>query len=168
MNNPSDLPPSTAPREESEIPVAPLSAPPAASLIPAPARVAKLPLLAAAAHGLFFLVTGLWPIVRLDTFESITGPKKDHALVITEGWLLAVIGTVLLVAAVRRRVGLEMFVLGIGTGLALLILDVVFVIKGAIPFVYLLDAVAEMLLLALWIFAAKSLRARAATKPLIV
>jgi hypothetical protein len=127
---------------------------------PAPS-ISKLPLLAAAAHGFFFVVMGLWPLVSLDTFEAVSGPKTDHWLVITVGLLIAVIGAALLLAAVRRNVGLEMFVLGIGAAVALASVDVVFVIKRTISPIYLLDVVAEALFITLWIFAAKARQRRA-------
>ena len=32
-------------------------------------------------QGLFYVVTGLWPLVSLSTFEFVTGPKTDDWLV---------------------------------------------------------------------------------------
>ena len=149
------------PREPAPVLPAPVITEPAKPKeSPPPRGISKLPLLAAAAHGFFFLVMGLWPIVSLGTFEAVSGPKKDHWLVITVGWLIAVMGAVLLLAAVRRRVGLEMFVLGIGAALALAGVDVVYVFKGTIQPIYLLDAVTEALFITLWFFAAKAMRAR--------
>ena len=28
--------------------------------------------------GLYYLITGLWPVVHLVSFEKFTGPKQDH------------------------------------------------------------------------------------------
>lgn len=159
MNENPDPLASSTPAPGGVVPTAPLDSPSAPAAVPG---ISKLPLLAAAAHGFFFLVTGLWPIVSLATFEAVSGPKTDHWLVITVGWLIAVMGAALLLSAVRRRVGLEMFVLGIGAALALAGVDVVFVFKGTIPPIYLLDAVAEALFITLWFFAAKASRARRA------
>ena len=53
-----------------------------------------------------------------------------------------------------------MFVLGIGAALALAGVDVVYVFKGTIKPIYLLDTVAEALFIMLWFFAAKAMRAR--------
>ena len=36
---------------------------------------------AALAQGIFWLTTGLWPIVHLVSFEAVTGRKRDHWLV---------------------------------------------------------------------------------------
>lgn len=124
------------------------------SVSPSPAS-AKLSSLAAAAHGFYFVVMGLWPVVNLPTFEQVSGNKAEDWLAVTVGWLLTVIGLVLLLAALRRRVALEIFVLGIGTALALVGLDVVYVVTKTIPPVYVLDIVAEGLFIALWVFAAR-------------
>ena len=149
MNNePPNIPVTPAPPNEITAPH---------EIAPAPG-ISKLPLLAAAAPGFFFVVTGLWPVVSLDTFEAVSGPKTDHWLVITVGLLIAIIGAALLLAAVRRSVGPEMFVLGIGAAFALASVDVVFVFKGTIWKVYLLDFVAEALFITLWVFAAKARR----------
>lgn len=32
----------------------------------------------AAAHGLFHVATGLWPLPHYRSFEAVTGPKTDH------------------------------------------------------------------------------------------
>jgi hypothetical protein len=158
-NEPPNISPAPSePNESNELDV-PNEADTSGEAAPAPI-VSKLPLLAAAAHGFFFLVMGLWPVVSLRTFEAVSGPKTDHWLVITVGWLIAIIGAALLLAAVRRNVGLEMFTLGIGAALALAGVDVVFVIKRMISPVYLLDVVAEALFITLWVFAAKARRAR--------
>jgi hypothetical protein len=44
------------------------------------------------AQGGYYLVTGLWPLVHLASFEAITGPKVDDWLVRMVGLLAAVIG----------------------------------------------------------------------------
>jgi hypothetical protein len=98
--------------------------------------------------------------VSLRTFEAVTGPKTDHWLVIALGLVVAIIGGTLLLAAFRRRVSLEIFVLAIGSAAMLAGVDFACVVMRRIPFVYLLDFVAEALLIALWIFAAKRERHR--------
>jgi hypothetical protein len=43
----------------------------------------------------FYLVSGLWPLVHLQSFLTVTGPKTDLWLVKTLGVLISVIGAVL-------------------------------------------------------------------------
>lgn len=103
----------------------------------------------ATVQGLFYLVTGLWPLVHVESFLAVTGPKTDLWLVYTVGLLLAVAGAVLLLAAWGGRVTTELAILAVGMALALAGIDVVFVSREVIPAVYLADAVAEVVL-ALW------------------
>lgn len=51
----------------------------------------------------YFILTGVWPLVNMDTFQKATGPKLDHWLVKTVGVLITVIGVTLGVAGLRRN-----------------------------------------------------------------
>ena len=44
-------------------------------------------------QGGYYLIMGAWPLVSLETFEMVTGPKTDHWLVQTVGALVAFGGT---------------------------------------------------------------------------
>lgn len=101
----------------------------------------------------FYVVTGVWPLISMSTFEAITGPKTDDWLVKTVGVLVTVIGLVLAMAALRRRITLEVMALAVGSAIALAGVDVVYAFQRRISAVYLLDALAELILAALWIAA---------------
>jgi len=118
----------------------------------------KLPIFAAFAQGFFCLVIGLWPVLAFQSFQNLTGQKPDHWLLTLAGLLLAGIGCSMLIAAIRRDIAFEVFVIGLVTALSLAVTDIIFVIEGSIPPVYLLDAVAESLFIALWIFAIRDLK----------
>src|SRR4051812_53406 len=92
--------------------------------------------------GLFYLPPRPWPLVSLQTFELVTGPKTDHWLVQTVGVLIAVVGLVLLTAAWRRHAPAEVVLLAVAAALALAGVDVVFVTLRVIDPVYLLDTAA--------------------------
>ncbi len=111
------------------------------------------PLLIATAvvQGLYYLATGLWPLLSLQTFMRVTGPKTDGWLVRTVGLLVGVSGLALLLAAWSHRVTPEMILLGIGQAVALATIDVVYAVRGRISKIYLLDAVAEAVLVAGWV-----------------
>lgn len=85
------------------------------------------------------------------SFEMVTGPKTDRWLVRTIGLLLAVIGAALITGAAQKTLTPEMAILGAGTACALLGIDVFYVSKKRISRVYLLDALAELILLMAWI-----------------
>ena len=100
-------------------------------------------------QGLYFLATGIWPLLSMRTFEAVTGPKVDRWLVKTVGVLVAVIGVSLLADA--RRPSRGSHVLGVGSAAALAGVDVVYSLRGRISKIYLLDAVLEGLLVTLWV-----------------
>lgn len=101
-------------------------------------------------QGVFYTVTGLWPIVHMPSFEAVTGPKADRWLVRTVGGLLSVVGGALWMAGKRGRVSREMRLVAAGSAAVLTAIDVIYVSKNRISPVYLLDAVAETALIAGW------------------
>lgn len=107
----------------------------------------------AAGQGLFYLLSGVWPLVDIDSFQAITGPKTDLWLVRTVGLLVTVIGGVLLVAARRRRVTAEVVLLATGSALALAAIDLIYALSGRISRVYLADAAVEIGIVLLWVVA---------------
>lgn len=114
----------------------------------------------ATTQGLFYLATGTWPLIDVDSFQAVTGAKTDLWLVYAVGVLVAVIGIVLLRAAASGRVSPEVVSLAVGVALALAGIDAVFVARGVIPPVYLADAGVEVALVAWWAVAARSRRRR--------
>jgi hypothetical protein len=104
-------------------------------------------------QGLYYVLTGLWPLFSIDTFQMVTGPKTDLWLAQTVGVLIGVIGLVLLAALWRGWATAEVVLLATGSALALTGIDIVFVVQQVISRIYLLDAAAEAVLLAAWIAA---------------
>ena len=101
-------------------------------------------------QGAFYVATGVWPLTSIRTFEAVTGPKVDRWLVKTVGALVTVIGGVLMAAGSRRRVTPEIALLAAGSAVALASIDAIYVAKGRISPVYLLDAAVELPLAVAW------------------
>lgn len=101
-------------------------------------------------QGIYFFVTGIWPIISMQTFLKVTGPKTDLWLVKTVGAILTVIGAVLIYAHFANSVDSPIIVLAIGSALALTIVEFVYVFKRVISPIYLADAVAEIILVLWW------------------
>ena len=115
----------------------------------APFTRALLPKRAVAmAQAIYYAPTGVWPILHMRSFEWLTGPKTDRWLVKTVGGLLSVTGGALGLAAVSDRVTPELELVGAGSALTLAAIDVVYVARGRISPIYLLDAAANFGLLA--------------------
>src|SRR4051794_20158365 len=102
------------------------------------------------AQGVYFLLTGVWPLLSMRSFEAVTGPKVDDWLVKTVGVLVAVIGGVLVLAGVRGQAPVEVIALAVGSALGLTGIDAWYVAGKVIPPIYLGDAVAELGLVAGW------------------
>jgi hypothetical protein len=104
----------------------------------------------ALAQGVYYLLTGVWPLASIRSFQAVTGPKTDLWLVKTVGVLVALIGGVLLVGGVRRRPTPEVELMGAGAAAGLAGIDTVYATKRRISAIYLLDAVLEALLVLAW------------------
>ena len=98
-------------------------------------------------QGLYYVLTGVWPLISLRTFEAVTGPKTDDWLVQTVGVLAAVIGAALLVGSKREPPHLETLTLSVLSAVGFIAVDVVFVLRGTISSIYLVDAAAQAVLL---------------------
>ena len=105
------------------------------------------------AQGLYYLLTGLWPLISMETFLLVTGPKTDLWLVDTVAVLIIVIASVLLYAAARHQISGPILLLAVASAAGLTIIEGFYALRGTIWSVYLLDAVLEVVLIALWAIA---------------
>jgi hypothetical protein len=105
----------------------------------------------AVTHATYYAATGIWPLLDIQSFERVTGPKTDRWLVKTVGILVAAIGASLALAARDNPARAETVVLAAGSALALGTIDAVYVAKRTISPVYLLDALAQAALVIAWI-----------------
>jgi hypothetical protein len=112
-------------------------------------RVARL-------QGGFYVPSSLWPLLHMRSFEAITGPKVDRWLVKTVAGLLSVVGVAMLGAAEKDRVTPELEAVGAGSAAVLATIDLVYVARKRISPVYLLDAAAQLAIIALWLRACSS------------
>jgi len=106
--------------------------------------------LVAMVQGFYFLITGVWPLVSMATFQKVTGPKSDHWLVKTVGIIVAVIGLGLIISGVSGHFTPEIILIAIGSATGLAGIDVIYVSKRVISPIYLLDALAEVVLILWW------------------
>ena len=109
--------------------------------------------LAPLSQGIFYVATGLWPILHIRSFEAVTGRKRDKWLVKTTGGLIAAVGLAL-IAGSRERPTRALHWLGVGSALALGAADVIFSLRGRISKRYLFDAAAEGLIVGGWAISA--------------
>lgn len=100
-------------------------------------------------QALYYVLTGIWPVLHMPSFEAITGPKVDDWLVRMVGLLAATIGVTLAVAVRARRWGPEVRTLAILSAVAFATIDLRYALSGRISPIYLADAAAELLLVLL-------------------
>ncbi|MDQ5825798.1 MAG: hypothetical protein M3441_16510 [Chloroflexota bacterium] len=101
-------------------------------------------------QAVYYALTGLWAILGIKSFQKVTGPKVDIWLVKTVGVLIVAIGAVLGLAGRRGEPVPEVPLLAVGSAAGLAAIDIIYVVRQRIRPIYLLDAFAEIGLIALW------------------
>jgi hypothetical protein len=114
-------------------------------------RTSNLIRTVATVQGIYFVLTGLWPLVDIWSFMAVTGPKTDLWLVRTVGVLVLCIGLSITFAAWNAQIGRETVLLALLSTFGLTAIDLVYVAAGVIHGIYLLDAIAEVLLILGWV-----------------
>jgi hypothetical protein len=104
-------------------------------------------------QGLYYAATGIWPLVNMDSFLAVTGPKTDLWLVRTVSLLITSIGAALLVSAKTNQATAPIGILAVSSAAFLAWVDANYSLRGVIWPVYLLDAFAEAALIAGWVIA---------------
>jgi hypothetical protein len=104
----------------------------------------------AAVQSAYFLFTGVWPLIHLQSFMAVTGPKDDIWLVETVGVLVAAIGAGIGVAAWRDRISAEVITIAVASAIGLATIDTIYVVRGRIDAIYLLDVATEAVIVAAW------------------
>ena len=110
----------------------------------------KLFCLLATVQGIYYLITGVWPLLDIESFMMVTGPKHDIWLVKTVGALVIPIGLVLLIAAKRKESLIQTVLLAITSAIAFTAIDTVYSLNDTIWNVYLIDAAAQVIFIAGW------------------
>jgi hypothetical protein len=104
-------------------------------------------------QGVYYIVTGIWPLISMNTFEWVSGPKTDDWLVRTVGILVVVVGLVLVSAAIKRDLGAPARILGVGSAAGLAWIDFFYAMRGVIWPIYMLDGIGQVGLIVLWAIA---------------
>jgi hypothetical protein len=100
-------------------------------------------------QAVYYVLTGLWPLVHLPSFEAVTGPKADDWLVHMVGLLAVAIGAALGAAAARNSVRTpEVTTLAGAAAVAFAGIDLWYGLSGQIRPIYLADAAVELAILA--------------------
>ena len=101
-------------------------------------------------QGAYYLVSGAWSVVHIDSFQKLTGRKTDLWLVKTVGLLLVAIGGGLIVAGATRQFAPGLVFIAMASAAALLAIELVYFLKRVISAIYLADALVEVGFLIWW------------------
>jgi len=108
-------------------------------------------------QGLYTLFTALWPLVDIQSFVWITGPKTDIWLVKTVAACLMVIALAMLSFLLVNSHPLPAIVLGGGTAVGMAIVDFYYTFTDTISAIYLYDGVLEAVFVFIWLYIASRL-----------
>jgi hypothetical protein len=97
-------------------------------------------------QGIYYLLTGVWPILHISSFMAVTGPKVDVWLVKMVGLLTIAIGAAI-IAAYRDKYDSRL--LNALAALSYLIIDTYYALTDRISDIYLADAGVELFFLVL-------------------
>ncbi|MFD2555048.1 hypothetical protein [Sphingobacterium tabacisoli] len=95
-------------------------------------------------QGYYYFLSGIWPLIHLESFINITGYKNDIWLVNMVGLLALSIGITLLIRPFH--------LLGLLVALSFLAIDVIYVQNGTIATIYLVDASVQLVFIAGFVF----------------
>ena len=95
-------------------------------------------------QGGYYVLTGLWPLVHMESFERVTGKKRDDWLARTVGTLAAAIGGGLLQAGRRGYVPRELRTVAQLAAAGFISVEIPTVLRGRISPIYLADAAVEL------------------------
>lgn len=95
--------------------------------------------------GGYYVVTGVWPLLSIVTFQMFTGVKKETWLVKMVGLLALSIGITLIYSGLFViTVHPEVILLCLLSALSFFLIDVIHVTNKTIPKIYLGDAAVEI------------------------
>lgn len=113
-------------------------------------KLPKLAFLLMTIQGIYYIMTGIWPLLHMESFLAVTGPKEDIWLVRTFGVLTMAAGIGFLVSGIHKIISWPILATAMSAALGLIIMDTYYVLADIIWPTYLLDAVAQGCMLLCW------------------
>jgi hypothetical protein len=103
-------------------------------------------------QAIYYYSTALWPLLDMNSFMEISGPKNDKWLVKTVSVVLLAVSNAILAAVYLQNISVPVIILSISCCIGLLVIDIYYVRMKVILRVYLADATIEFFLLTGWVF----------------
>ena len=102
-------------------------------------------------HALYFLATGLWPVLDINSFVFFTGAETDIWMAKALGLLMSIIGLLLISAIIRNKLIMELIMLIIFSAFAIAGVEFYYGWNDMIPEIFLLDSTVEFFFILCWI-----------------
>lgn len=103
-------------------------------------------------QGIYFFITLVWPVIDIESFMKVTGPKTDVWLVKTVSVLLLPYSIICLWAGFNfKRISKLIIVTMVLTCLGLAFVEFYYYFNGTIKWVYAADAVLQLMFSIWWI-----------------
>jgi hypothetical protein len=104
-----------------------------------------------AVQGTYTFITAVWPIVHIESFMWISGPKSDIWLVKTEGVTLMAISVCLLTGIFAKGDYLPIAALALFTSVGLAYVDFYYALNDTIWDTYMADGIIEIIFAICWL-----------------
>jgi hypothetical protein len=111
-------------------------------------------------QGIYFILSGIWPVIDINSFMAVTCPKTDLWLVKTLGVIFFCEGVCFVLGGMRKEGGLPIVVLSFINAIAIIFIDCYYVFKGTICPVYLADAAVECIIVICWMIILFQMRSK--------
>ncbi|GAB0157916.1 hypothetical protein CHRYSEOSP005_32100 [Chryseobacterium sp. Alg-005] len=112
----------------------------------------KSPHLIPLVQGIYFFITGVWPLIHLKSFMEVTGPKTDIWLVQTVAVLILSHSMLFFYIAFKKRILPVYALMGMITTSGLAIIELYYYFQGTLKWVYFIDSVIEILFFIYWLW----------------
>lgn len=109
-------------------------------------------------QSIYYLLTAVWPIIDIESFMEVTGPKTDIWLVKTVAALLLPVSFCFMASAYTRSGFWPVSILAAGSAAALFLIDFYYAGDGTISKVYMADGIIEIIFVLIWIYIITRLR----------
>jgi hypothetical protein len=103
-------------------------------------------------HASYIFITAVWPLIDIESFMAVTGPKTDIWLVKTVGALLIPVALTMAAHTMIDSDKRPLATLAGCTAVAFISIDVYYALNDTISDVYLADAAIELIFLIGWMF----------------
>lgn len=99
-------------------------------------------------QAVYYIATGIWPLLSMRLFETVTGKKTDRWLVQTVGLLVTCIGASIALETRRKQAAPAVVTLAVTSAISLAAIETIYTASRRISPIYLLDAIFELALAA--------------------